>query len=45
MERVYSIIHAADFNIALTNLLIDLYSASYEKYFDELSFDEQELDI
>ncbi|QQK79232.1 hypothetical protein HUG20_04570 [Salicibibacter cibi] len=44
MEKVYSIIHAADFNLALTNLLIDLYSTNYEKYFDELIFDEHRVD-
>lgn len=44
MERVYNIIHADDFNFALTNLLIDLYSADYEKYFDDLDFDEREID-
>ncbi|AXF57456.1 hypothetical protein [Salicibibacter kimchii] len=36
--------HAADFNFALTNLLIDLYSADYENHFKELTFDEQEID-
>lgn len=34
---------ADDFNLALTNLLIDLYSQDYEKYFEELWFDEKEI--
>ncbi|GGJ93655.1 hypothetical protein GCM10007063_15260 [Lentibacillus kapialis] len=44
MERVHGIIQAADFNFALTNLLIDLYSTDYVKYFDELNFEEQKID-
>lgn len=44
MERVYSLIHAADFNFALTNLLIDLYSSGYQKHFASLDFDEQNID-
>lgn len=40
MERVFSIIKAPDFNFALTNLIIDLYSSEYEKYFEELWIDE-----
>ncbi|WP_188455117.1 hypothetical protein [Virgibacillus oceani] len=43
MERVFNIIKAEDFNFALTNLLIDLYSSQYEKYFDELFLDENEI--
>lgn len=35
---------AEDFNIALTNLLIDLYSLDYEKYFEELWFDPARID-
>ena len=44
MERVFNIIRAEDFNMALTNLLIDIYSSSYEKYFEELWIDEKEID-
>lgn len=44
MEKVSSVIKADDFNIALTNLLIDLYSSNYEKYFAALDFDEKEID-
>lgn len=39
MERILDIIKAEDYNLALTNLLIDLYSPDYEKYFEELRFD------
>ncbi|HHY75053.1 MAG TPA: hypothetical protein GX497_17905 [Bacillus bacterium] len=34
---------ADDFNLGLTNLLIDLYSPNYERYFKELSFDENKI--
>lgn len=44
MERIFNIIKAEDFNLALTNLLIDLYSSDYEKYFEKLYFDEQQID-
>ena len=44
MERIFNIIKAEDFNLALTNLLIDLYSQDYERYFEELNFDERELE-
>lgn len=44
MERIFSIIKSEDFNRALTNLLIDIYSSSYEKYFDELCIDERIID-
>ncbi|MFD1360782.1 hypothetical protein [Lentibacillus salinarum] len=43
MERVYGLIHADDFNVALTNLLIDLYSSDYKKHFLGLDFDEQKI--
>ncbi len=39
MERILAITKEEDFNLALTNLLIDLYSSDYEKYFEELWFD------
>ncbi|WP_206812742.1 hypothetical protein [Paradesulfitobacterium ferrireducens] len=39
MERILGIIKAEDFNLAVTNLLIDLYSPDYEKYFEMLWFD------
>jgi hypothetical protein len=35
---------AEDFNLTLTNLLIDLYLQDYEKYFKELEFDEKDID-
>lgn len=44
MERILNIIRAEDFNVALTNLLIDLYSSDYEKYFEELWLDEKIID-
>jgi SET domain-containing protein len=44
LERIFNIIHAEDFNLALTNLLIDLYSSNYEKYFEELIFNEEEIE-
>lgn len=44
MARVLDIIKAEDFNFALTNLLIDLYSPDYEKNFAELSFDPAQID-
>lgn len=44
MERIFNIIHAEDFNLALTNLLIDLYSSNYEKYFEKLIFTEEEIE-
>ncbi|WP_246202582.1 hypothetical protein [Virgibacillus doumboii] len=37
-------IQATDFNFALTNLLIDLYSSDYQKHFEGLDFDEREID-
>jgi hypothetical protein len=43
MERILSIIKAEDFNLALTNLLIDLYSHDYEQYFEELWFDPERI--
>lgn len=44
MERILNIIKSDNFNFELTNLLIDLYSKDYKKYFDELKFDEDEID-
>lgn len=44
MERILNIIKAEDFNIALTNLLIDLYSPDNEKYFEELWFNTARID-
>ena len=44
MERIFNIINAKDFNIALTNLLVDIYSSSYEEYFEELWIDEKIID-
>ncbi|MDC3413528.1 hypothetical protein NC797_16945 [Aquibacillus sp. 3ASR75-11] len=44
MEKVLNIIKAEDFNFTLTNLLIDLYSVDYESYFEELHFDESEIE-
>ncbi|MEN1969613.1 hypothetical protein WMZ97_16235 [Lentibacillus sp. N15] len=43
MVRILDIIHADDFNVALINLLIDLYSSNYETYFEALDFDEKEI--
>ncbi|UFT99964.1 hypothetical protein KO561_03100 [Radiobacillus kanasensis] len=43
MERIFNIIKAQDFNFALTNLLIDLHSSNYQKYFEELWFDENNI--
>ncbi|WP_163969720.1 hypothetical protein [Oceanobacillus halotolerans] len=43
MEKVLHIVKAEDFNMALTNLLMDLYSSDYEKYFKELYFDVKEI--
>ena len=39
MERIQSIISSSNFNYELVNLLIDLYSNNYEKYFNELYYD------
>lgn len=44
MERILDIIKAEDFNLALTNLLIDLYSPDNVKYFEELWFDKARID-
>jgi len=44
MERILNIIKAEDFNLALTNLLIDIYSPDYEKYFEELRLDPAQID-
>lgn len=44
MEVIFSIINSEDFNLSLRNLLIDLYSCAYKKYFEELWFDEAEID-
>lgn len=44
MERILNIIKAEDFNLALTNLLIDINSKDYRKYFEELWFDEKLID-
>lgn len=44
MERIFDIVKAEDFNLALTNLLIDLYSSDYEKYFQELWLDLERID-
>lgn len=44
MERILNIIKSEDFNLALTNLLIDIYSTNYNKYFEELWFDEELID-
>lgn len=44
MERIFNIIKSDDFNLALTNLLIDLYSSDYEKYFEELWIDDKIID-
>ncbi|MDD2498673.1 MAG: hypothetical protein PHY90_11180 [Desulfitobacteriaceae bacterium] len=44
MGRIFNIIKSEDFNLSLTNLLIDLYSQDYNKYFEELSFDEKSID-
>jgi len=44
MERILNIIKSEDFNLALTNLLIDIYSINYQKYFKELWFDEKLID-
>ncbi|SHH43718.1 hypothetical protein [Clostridium grantii] len=43
MERIFDIINSSDFNIELTNLLIDLYSSDNKKYFKDLFFDENEI--
>ncbi|KLU62416.1 hypothetical protein CEB3_c12770 [Peptococcaceae bacterium CEB3] len=44
MGRILDIIMAEDFNLALTNLLIDLYCPDYEKYFEELRFNPAQTD-
>lgn len=44
MERIFGIIKSEDFNMNLTNLLIDLYSSDYKKKFEELWLDEKEID-
>lgn len=44
MERIFSIIQSEDFNSALTNLLIDMYSTNYQKCFETLWFDEKLID-
>lgn len=43
MGRIYNIIKSDDFNFSLTNLLIDLYSEDSDKYFEELWFDEDNI--
>lgn len=43
MERIRNIINSADFNYSLVNLLIDLYSSDYKRYFNELYFDEEKI--
>lgn len=43
MERIQDIISSTDFNYSLVNLLIDLYSSDYEKYFNELYFNEEKI--
>ncbi|MGB4438643.1 MAG: hypothetical protein WBJ13_05310 [Sedimentibacter sp.] len=44
MERILNIIQSKDFNFSLTNLLIDIYSNDYKKYFEELWFDEEKIE-
>lgn len=44
MERIFSIIKSEDFNMCLTNLLIDLYSSDYKEKFKELWVDAKEID-
>lgn len=44
MGRIFDIVKAEDFNFALTNLLVDLYSSDYERYFQELWFDLERID-
>lgn len=44
MKLISSIINSKDFNLSLRNLLIDLYSSDYKKYFEELWFDETEIE-
>lgn len=44
MERIFNIIRAEDFNFALTNLLIDLYSKNNKMHFEELYFDAEAID-
>jgi hypothetical protein len=44
MERIFNITKAEDFNFALTNLIIDLYSLEYEKYFEELCIEDKVID-
>lgn len=43
MERIQNIINSADFNYSLVNLIIDLYSSEYARYFNELYFDEEKI--
>ncbi len=43
MERIRDIISSKDFNYQLVNLLIDLYSNDYERFFNELDFDEERI--
>lgn len=45
MERILSIINAKDFNLVVTNLLIELYSSDYEKHFEMLWFDPARIDL
>ncbi len=45
MERIQNIINSSDFNYSLVNLLIDLYSNDYKKYFNELYFDEENIKL
>jgi hypothetical protein len=42
LEKILGVIRADDFNFALTNLLIDLYSTNYERHFKELTLCEKE---
>lgn len=43
MERIQNIINSQDFNYSLVNLLIDLYSNDYERYFKDLNFNEENI--
>jgi len=43
LGRVLDIIKSNDFNFSLINLLIDLYSMDYKRYFEELWFDEENI--
>lgn len=44
MERIFYLLNCEDFNSSLTNLLVDLYSSDYKKYFKELWFDDKQFD-